>query len=333
MRDTPAIETSLSRFTRALVSVIAPVDAARRELLQRAGLPPGCALGPFGDEAAQKIWQVAESVSGDAELGLHMAAAATMEDVGVLSYLARASATFGEACVRAVQFERLLKNGSQVCIVTEAAGARLLDTPLPGRAPWPRHLAEAIMALWWIWPQRFAGVACRPTVVRFQHGRPASTAEHERIFGCAVEFGRPHNEIVIAEAVWSLPLPSADPLLRRYLEPVAEAELQRLSAEDPLLQRIQSRILEVMPSGVVDANRLARMVGLSRRTLHRRLSERGLTFQGLVDDLRRQTAMPLLKGRAHTFMEVAFLVGFADASSLRRACRRWEGSGPGAREG
>jgi len=83
----------------------------------------------------------------------------------------------------------------------------------------------------------------------------------------------------------------------------------------------------MMPSGTFDVNRLARALGLSRRTLHRRLRERGLTYEALVDDLRRQTALRLYEARQHSHMEIAFLIGFSDASSLRRASQRWARSG------
>lgn len=322
LQTLPAAETALSRFTRGLLRALAPTDAARKELLLRAGLPAACSAGPFSDEGARQLWRAAERYGGDA-LGLKLAAATTLEDLGVLGYIARASATFGEACARAVRFERLLKDGTAVGIEIDAACAHIVETPAPGQAPWPRHLTEAILALWWIWPQRWAGTSCAPLAVRFQHERPASTREHERVFGCAIEFEQPRNELIVAAEVWSLPLPSADPLLARYLEPVAEGEIARLAAEDPLLRRIRDKLLEMMPGGAVDVGRLARAVGISRRTLHRRLAERGLTYQELVDELRRQTALRLFEARQHSFMEVAFLVGFSDASSLRRAYRRW----------
>lgn len=324
MQTLPAVETALSRFTRGLLRALAPTDAGQKELLLHAGLPAACSSGPFSDEGARQLWRAAEQSGGDA-LGLHLASATTLEDLGVLGYISRASATLGEACARAVRFERLLKDkdGTEIDLEIDATCARIVEMPAPGRAPWPRHLTEAILALWWIWPRRWAGVPCTPSVVRFQHERPASTREHERVFGCPLEFGQPRNELVISTEVWSLPLPSADPLLARYLEPVAEGEIARLAEEDPLLRRIRDKLLEMMPSGTIDVGRLARGVGISRRTLHRRLAERGLTYQEMVDALRRQTALRLFEARQHSFMEVAFLVGFSDASSLRRAYRRW----------
>lgn len=306
-----------------MVRAIAPEAPARRDLERRLGLAPLLAEGPLGDDVAHRLWDLAAQVSEDDALGLHLASHSTMEDLAILGYLARASATFGAACSRAVQFERLLKNNAVVAIEPDPAGVRLVDSPVPGRARWPRHLAEAILALWWLWPRRWAEVRCAPLRVRFQHERPACTADHARLFGCPVEFGQARNELLISQAVWALPLPSADPLLGRYLEPVAEDELQVLLAEDPLLRQLRDRLLEMLPSGQASAARLARAVGLSRRTLHRRLRERGTTYEALLDDLRRRTALRLLDGRAHTLMEVAFLVGYSEASSLRRALRRW----------
>jgi len=222
VNDLPAVETALSRFTRGLLHHIAGSDATRRELLERTDLDT--LDGPFSDGAARLVWQVASEIvpAEDDALGLQLAASATMEEVGVLGYLARASATFGEACTRAVQFERLLKGGTDVYVETDSVGAHIVDSPSPGRAQWPRHLAEAIMALWWLWPQRWSGVSAAPMVVRFQHARPVNTRAHDRLFGCPLEFAQPRNEVVVSSAVWALPLPSADALLGRYLLPVVD---------------------------------------------------------------------------------------------------------------
>ncbi len=340
LQPLPPIETSLSRLTRGLLLAVAPTDAALHALMERAGQPLATAKGPFNDEAARRLWRAAEELSpdagGDDALGLHLAWAATLEVLGVVGYIARASATFGEACARAMQFERLFKDGAEIFIEPDPCGARIVEIPASGCPSWPRQLTEAIMALWWLWPQRFTGVPCRPLAVRFQHPPPASTKEHERIFGgCPLEFGQPRNELVISAEVLALPLPSTDPLLQRYLEQVAHREILHLAKEDPLLRRIREKLVEMMPSGTVHVDRLARAVGLSRRTLHRRLSERSLTHKMLLDDVRRQTALRLFEARQHSFTEIAFLVGFSDPSSLRRAYRRWTrtGSAAGKRRG
>ena len=73
---------------------------------------------------------------------------------------------------------------------------------------------------------------------------------------------------------------------------------------------------------------VARRLAMSERTLHRRLSERGLTFKSLVDSTRRHVAENLLRDSRYTATEVAFLTGFSEQSAFTRAFRRWAGQTP-----
>jgi AraC-like DNA-binding protein len=182
-----------------------------------------------------------------------------------------------------------------------------------------------------VWPQRWAGSACVPRLVRMQHARPPSTAVHEEVFGCPVEFGAPANMVVYAPEVWELPLGTADLALADYLEVAASEESRRVVATDPVLGRLEQTLADRLPSGDVGVVRVARAMGMSPRSLHRRLQERGVTWRDVLDGVRRRVAQELL--RRHTVAEVAFLVGFSDPSGFRRAYRRWTGVGLSPRAG
>jgi AraC-like DNA-binding protein len=74
---------------------------------------------------------------------------------------------------------------------------------------------------------------------------------------------------------------------------------------------------------------VAKELGLGARTLQRRLTDAGLSFQQLVEDTRRELARHFLKQRAVELNETAFLLGFEDANSFFRAFQIWEGISPG----
>jgi AraC-like DNA-binding protein len=313
-------------LTRGLCQALAPTPAARKTLARRIGrdeLPEE----RISSDIAHALWDIAAEVSGDRDFGLHFAERARLEDLGIVAYLGRASATFGEACTRVVQHVRLLKDGGQVELQRDGDVWTLADYPVSG-VPWPRQLAETSLALWWLWPQRLARATGAPRTVRFAHDRPAHTDEHQRLFGCAVEFAQPRNELVLGPELWTLPFASADPLLADYLEAAARWEASQLGAGDVFVEQVERAIAAVMPSGRIAAARLARDLAVSERTLHRRLAERDLTFQRLVDGVRRRAAIALLARTEHSVTEVAFLVGFSDASGFRRAFRRWTGRAP-----
>jgi AraC-like DNA-binding protein len=331
MDDAALSESALSRFTRGLVRALVSAGTPAPEIAALAGLSEGALGNPFSDLTARRLWNAAPELTGDDDFGLHFAEAATLEELGIAGYIARASATIGDACSRIVHLQRLLKDADQLELRVDEHGATLVDLPRPDEPPWPRPLAEALLATWVLWPRRWVEGPCRMTSIAFQHARPARIDEHERIFACPIRFSAPRNELVFPSEVWALPLRTSDALLAHYLESAAVEEARRRRRADPFLARLERAIVDVMPSGELGADRVARTVGLSRRSLHRRLSERGLTYQSLVDDLRHRTARSLLDRGEHNITEVAFLVGFSDPSGFRRAYRRWTGRAPSSR--
>ncbi len=328
MHEGPPPETALSRFTRGLVRMFVVHGISPDAVASAAGLQASTLDKPLSNAAVRRLWEVAPELADDEDFGLHFAEAATLEELGITGYIARASSTIGDACSRIVQMQRLLKDADHLELRVDEHGATLVDLPRADLPPWPRALAEATMASWVLWPRRWVDAPCRLMSVSFQHDRPARTDEHARIFGCPIRFSAPRNELVFPLEAWALPLRTSDALLARYLESAAVEEARRRRSADPFLARLERAIVDVMPSGELGVERVARALGLSRRSLHRRLSERGLTYQALVDDLRHRTARSLLARGEHNITEVAFLVGFSDPSGFRRAYRRWTGQAP-----
>lgn len=92
-------------------------------------------------------------------------------------------------------------------------------------------------------------------------------------------------------------------------------------------------IWDAMPRGRVEVSYIARQLGVSKRTLQRRLEAQGLSWRVLLARVRRELAEGLLADPALTVDEVAVLLGYAEASTFHRAFRAWTGSTPGAWRG
>jgi AraC-like DNA-binding protein len=164
--------------------------------------------------------------------------------------------------------------------------------------------------------------------VRFQHASPDDTRAHEQVFGCRPRFGAPVNELVLPGGAARLPLGTSDPTLGRYLEALAAARLAALPAGDPLLADLARAVVDALPDGVPSIQRVARKLGLSARSLQRRLGERSTRYQHVVDAVRHQAAERLLADASLPVAEVAVLLGFSDTSGFHRAFRRWTGRAP-----
>ena len=104
--------------------------------------------------------------------------------------------------------------------------------------------------------------------------------------------------------------------------------MSEIADEDPLVVETKSAIAQALSEGAPKMADIARGLGLSARSFHRRLSEHGMSFQTLTEETRRDLAVGLLRDEQHSLAEIAFLTGFAEQSSFTRAFKRWVGMTP-----
>lgn len=167
-----------------------------------------------------------------------------------------------------------------------------------------------------------------PIRVLVGHPAPKSVAAHEDWFGCPVAFGAPLDAILYSEEALSRPNILGDEGISRYLVSHLDAELTEVSREAPLVRRAKNAVAQALSEGAPKMADVARGLGLSARSFHRRLSEHGLSFQTLTEDTRRELAEGLLQDESHSLAEIAFLTGFSEQSSFTRAFKRWVGTTP-----
>ncbi|MDX2091432.1 MAG: helix-turn-helix domain-containing protein [Kofleriaceae bacterium] len=170
-----------------------------------------------------------------------------------------------------------------------------------------------------------AGDALR--VERVHLPRRTSTAVPAKLLGALVTGGASAPRIELARGVLAARLRTADPLLHDTMAKLAE-RLQLGRAAAPLELAVRARLRDQLPTGNVTGSSLARSLGMSTRTLHRRLGESGRTFQALVDDFRADESERLLLQPQRSLAEVALAVGYSDQSAWTRAFRRWHGITP-----
>jgi AraC-like DNA-binding protein len=263
-----------------------------------------------------------------AHFGLNAAQVPPLGLVSVIDLAMCSSTYLGECWHRGVRFANL---------AIDCAGPRLDDGGDPVflrfRPPVsddaiPRHAVEFALASYLVVGRRATGAPIVPRAVRFRHGRPRDVSAHERLFGVPVSFGHACSEIELDPAVLQLPLRDADPAMSKLMERYAEEWLARLGVQTSLVDQISRHIYAELGSGVPSAEAIARRLGLSERSLSRRLRAEGLPYPEVVDSVRRELALVYLRNRSLKMAEVAFLLGFSELSAFYRAFRRWHGKTP-----
>ncbi|MDC0667365.1 AraC family transcriptional regulator [Nannocystis radixulma] len=306
----------------------------RREIAAELGLSKLEELEPsdrIPRHVLDDLWTRIPALGGDPDFGLHFAERASPSALGLLGYLARHSATVGDAVARVVRYQRLLMDASDVDATFAADGSLTVsDGPLVGSDAWPRHLAEAVMGCFLTLAARWSGASVRARSAAFQHAEPPDLAAHLALFGCRPRFLQPRNQIVLTADVARVPMRDADAVLVGYLEQAAEARLEEVPHPDEWVERLVGAIEAELGNGL-SLGGVAERLHVGPRTLQRRIAELGLSYQGLVDSVRRRRAEVLLRDPRLGLEEITERLGFADPSGFRRAYLRWTGTTPRGR--
>jgi AraC-like DNA-binding protein len=279
---------------------------------------------------ALDVWREAARRSGDDAFGIHTAELIRPGAFDVLDYATRRSATLGEGLDRLVRYHRILHDAAEVRLRVSGAHARLSHS-LPGDpAGLPRHVSEFILAAWTVVARQATGVDFAPLEVRFRHPEPADLEPHRRLFRSAIRFGHELNEVVLPRALLDAPLVDADPGLCSVLDRHVRELLLRLPIGTALRDRAGEAIARALSTGAPRAASIARTLHMSQRTLQRQLRAEGTSHRQLVEALRSELALRYLAERRIAIAEVAFLLGFSEASAFHRAFKRWHGLTPAA---
>ncbi|MEP4533206.1 MAG: helix-turn-helix domain-containing protein [Cyclobacteriaceae bacterium] len=148
-------------------------------------------------------------------------------------------------------------------------------------------------------------------------------------FQCPVSFNSYTNSLDFSTTDIDIPTLKADQHIQQYLVDRLDEEKRGIHVNtDKLLGEIHGLIQESLPSGIPSVIQVAEHLGMSARTLKRRLSEKGMTFRDYVQEIQQEVAQKLIQNTSQSMGEIAFQTGFSEQSSFNRAFKRRTGLSP-----
>ncbi len=167
-----------------------------------------------------------------------------------------------------------------------------------------------------------------PLAVYFKHDAPGSCKEHQKHFGCPVYFGAQMDALLLPTHALERPNRLGDAGTARFFDRHLDEELAQMAENEALDKKVRAEISQALSGGVPMVSDVARQLGMSARTLQRRLGESGISYQELVDESRRRLAERLLGQTRYSLLDIAFMTGFSEQSAFTRAFKRWAGQTP-----
>ncbi len=304
------------------------------EIFRLAGLNPGQlsdSLARYPVQKMAKLWDSAWQASKDDNFGITTGAHWNPTSFHALGFAWLASSSLSDAFTRFVRYGRFINDGASYELVAENMHYRVIITPLMelneknSRGITVSYDA-AIVALLKMC-RLLLNESFSPTAI-YKPGPPTgSTLALEKISRCAIHFGHQAIELLIDRKDMEKKLSTGNSELTQINDAVIIKHLAQLSKSD-LANQVQQKILELLPSGQVNEQDIAKALGLSARTMQRRLAEEKVRYSHLLQNTRKQLAQQYIANNQLAISEIAYLLGFSDQANFTRAFKRWTEQSP-----
>jgi AraC-like DNA-binding protein len=269
---------------------------------------------------------IADAMQDDL-LGFHLACDMDLREIGLLYYVLNSCDLLGDALRRAGRYCAMINEGVRVLV---REGKELaLDVKYVGveRLSDRQQIEAWVTALVRICRQ-LTNRQLLPCVISFIHRREGGCPEMDAFMGREVTFGADADEVVFLGTAQQTPILGADPYLNRLLVRYCEEVRSHRAASSTFRVGVENEIAPLLPHGKANAPEIARRLGLSTRTLARRLAAEGLTFSTVLDRLRSGLAQRYLQDKDLPISKIAWMLGYGEVSAFTHAYKRWTGRTP-----
>lgn len=299
-------------------------------LLRRAGLP----VTLFQQEKVLvttaelfSLWRSVSELSADPGIGLKLGSETRLARTHPAGIAVMCSRTFGDALQRLGRYKQLTCP-EEIRIHQTGQETAVEFFYVEAKEKQPEVLVDMLLS--WILSVGRQGTGDPIAPLRLELSRAAKhRALLERHFGCRVRFKADRNALVFRSDDLNRPFVTYNEELLEVIGAQLESELQSRRTDKSVGEQVKQTLRQLLAGKRPTLQDVAKELGLGPRTLQRRLTEAGLTFQQVVEETRRELARHYLKQRAVELNEAAFLLGFEDANSFFRAFQHWEGTSPG----
>jgi AraC-like DNA-binding protein len=330
-QDLDSIPMAGGGLSRLAIARLQSAGVPVAPLLKRVGVTPEVIADPEARLSVRSqvaLLDEAAIALKDDRLGFTLARDFDPRELGLLYYVMASSQTLGDALKRVARYSQIT---NEALVVRYREGNRLIinlsysDVPRHSE----RHQIEFCMFAVLRICRMLTGQNLVPQNFSIAHFRSEGISEMARFVGTKLEFGADKDEFALNLDARELPLIHADTHLNDLLLKYCEAALaDRRGDVSQLRTKVQNAISSMLPHGRVLVDDVARSLGMSKRTLARRLSDEGLNFTEILQQLRRDLAVSYLDDRKLHVSKIAWLLGFHEVSAFTHACKRWTGKTP-----
>jgi AraC-like DNA-binding protein len=264
----------------------------------------------------------------DEFLGFRLAQHFDLRELGLLYYVQASSETLGDALRRAARYSTIHNEGVNITY-GRSNGISMTCKYVGVARTADRHQMEFLFVTLVRLCRQLTGRQLWPSRIKLVHRRAEVPLEFRTFFGCDIVFGSDIDEVAYPESCARLTVVEADPYLNSLLVKYCDEALSIRGVKSSAWRlSVENAIAPLLPHGQARIAEISQRLGVSPRTLERRLACEGMTFSRVLDDLRFDLARRYLQEKDLPISEVAWLLGYRETSAFNHAFKRWTGKTP-----
>lgn len=302
-------------------------------LLQAADIDPSLLQKPenrVSFERQQALWILAFERCDNPNFCLHFARIIQPTSYGLLGYVAMNCHNINDSFDAIVKYQSLTGQGGEFILEKDRKQTTLSYVPVNPDHGITHQRVVAMLGGTVSYGRWLVGGAYRASYAEFTHSPPADCREYEEFFGCPIRFGADRNCLVYPVSVGELNIPNASEELLLLLSERADRLMKNMEQQSGLARRIASLLATQLTNAMPEKPLIAAQLGMSERTLQRRLNEEGTSYQKVLEETRHQLALEMLRNTPLPINTISQQLGFSEPSTFYRAFKKWEGMTPGA---
>ena len=277
-------------------------------------------------------------VSNIEHIGLELGKCFTPEYSGIVGYLSLSAANLKEAATYFEHFHQLLAGGTGAKI--ERRGDTICCQWLPAYCSANKDSDETLVSALVSFARLVTGNNnLSPSKIGFMHHQPLDISQHNDFFCCEIVFDCSALFIEVPIALGDMLSTTSNPTLGAILQQQAQSMLDVLPpSSNDLIANVRQCIIDtfsfptlataVLPAPEFTQDNVAIRLGISSRTLHRKLAEKNMRFSTLLQEVRYQLAKQYLDEGELSISAVAHTLGYSEQSAFTRAFKNWSGMTP-----
>jgi AraC-like DNA-binding protein len=277
-------------------------------------------------DAISLLWE--RAAARDPAISLAAAKGVRPANYGAVGYAMMSCPNLLTSLERLIRYVRLVSTAVSLELVQEGEETCLTFGLVGGKREAPRQRYEFdLLTLLTFCRWISGGLEINPSTVELTHPRPSYSDRYRDAFKCELRFDADKHRVRFSTAQLLQTLPTANPMLAQLHERFALEQLTKVDKSRFDL-RVRVAIQRKLPDGLPLRDEIATAMGMSGKTLHRRLEEEGTSFQGILDATQHELTEQYLQQPNLSIGQIAYLLGFSDQSNFHRACKRWLGMSP-----